>query len=68
MPTRPGDPNPFAGPTTTKSVTLTFRVTPEQHAAIVATVGNKRGAIKNLIHEGLGLAIERHQRARERKR
>lgn len=50
--------NPFRDVTQRRDCTVTFRMTQSEHDAIVAEVGTKRGAIKNLIREGLALALD----------
>ena len=52
--------NPFTKPRETRSITLTFRVTPTEHAAMVKAAGTtQRSGLVDLIREGLGLIIER---------
>jgi hypothetical protein len=56
--------NPFRDAPQPRDITITFRVTKAEHDAIVAKVGTKRGAIKNLIREGIALALDRRQSAK----
>jgi hypothetical protein len=65
MAAKPVNPNPFAGPDETRDITLTFRVTPAEHDALVTLVGTKRGAINKLIREGLALAIDARQQQQQ---
>lgn len=68
MPQEPTD-NPFREAREPREITITFRVTRSEHDAIVAAVGTGRGAIKDLIREGLAIALEnRRQRQKARKR
>lgn len=60
------EPNPFKAPRETRSITLTFRVTPTEHAAMAAAAGKDRNDLVNLIREGIGLAIDKRRKDRRK--
>lgn len=53
--------NPFAQPRESRSVTVTFRMTPTEHAAVKAIADREGLDLVDLIREGLGHVIERRQ-------
>ena len=56
--------NPFRNEPERRNITLTFRVTKAEHDAMVSVAGTKRGAIKDLIREGISLAIDKRRKSR----
>ncbi len=53
--------NPFTQPREARSVTLTFRMTPSEHAAVKAIADREGTEIVDLVREGLGHVIEQRQ-------
>ena len=62
--------NPFSIAREARSITLTFRVTPTEHAALKAAADADGVDIVDLIREGLRLALDARLKAprKERKR
>ena len=54
--------NPFRTPRESRSVTLTFRMTPTEHDAVKKAADAEKVEIVDLIREGLGLVLERRER------
>ena len=64
--------NPFNTPRESRSVTVTFRMTPTEHEAVKAVANAEGVEIVDLIREGLGLVLDRRTKGnaprRERQR
>ena len=59
--------NPFTTPREARSITVTLRMTPTEHAAVKAAAKEAGVEIVDLIREGLGLVLDRKRTAAPRK-
>ena len=59
--------NPFSTPREARSITVTLRMTPTEHAAVKAAADAEGKEIVDLIREGLGLVLDRKRAAAPRK-
>ena len=56
--------NPFDVPRESRSVTLTVRMTPTEHAAVKAAADADGKEIVDLVREGLRLVLDRRAKAK----